>query len=104
MAITQFEQNTINKAAQSHSEMVSELQTRLNRLFGVVESTLGSSPSDATKALEATYDAWIRDVEKMIITRVESLSDSMTKTAQSPVDKAEQNSSSISQVAQFITG
>jgi hypothetical protein len=104
MAITQFEQNTIDKAATSHSEMVSDLQARLNKLYGVVENTLGTSPSAATRALEATYDSWIKDVEKMIISRVQSLSESMTKTAQSQADMDEQNSSDVSQVAQFING
>lgn len=104
MAITQFEQNTINKAAQSHDEMVSELKGRLNTLFGVVQSTLGASPSGATRALESTYDAWIRDVEKMIITRVQSLSEAMSRTAQSQTDTDEQNRTGISSVAQFIAG
>jgi hypothetical protein len=104
MAITQFEQNTINKAAQSHGDMVEALQGRLKTLAGVVDGTLGTSPSAATRALQATYDSWIRDVEKMIITRVESLSGAMTTTAQSQTDMDEQNSSNLSQVAQFITG
>ena len=104
MAITQFEQTAIDTAAKHHSDMVTELQGRLNKLRGDVDSTLGVSPNEATRALQATYDSWIQDVEKMIVTRVQSLSGAMTATAQSQMDMDEQNSKNITEVAQFIYG
>lgn len=104
MAITQFEQNTIDKAAQSHSDMVTALKGRLQTLRGVVDNTLGTSPSAATRALQGTYDSWIDNVEKMIITRVDSLSEAMKTTAAKQVDMDEQSSKNISEVAQFLHG
>jgi hypothetical protein len=104
MAITQFEQNTIKQAAQSHSEMVEALKGRLRTLSGVVDSTLGTAPSEATRALQTTYDLWISNVEKMIIDRVNSLSETMTRTADEQTEMDQQNRRDISQVGIFLNG
>lgn len=101
---TQFEQDAINKAAESHREMVEALKGRLTTLRVVVDGTLATSPSGATRALQTTYDTWINDVEKMIITRVDSLSEAMKKTAATQADIDEQNRTGISAVAEFIHG
>jgi hypothetical protein len=104
MATTQFEQNAINTAAGKHDEMVEALRARLRKLEGVVQDTLGRSPSGATRALESTYNVWIADVEKMFVEKANQLTTSMRKTAESQMDVDEQNKQGISQIAAFING
>lgn len=104
MAITQFEQTTIDRAATRHNELSEQLRSQLLQLENEVETTLRASTSGATRALASTYDQWFRDVERMIIQRTGSLTDAMRTTAASQQDTDEQGAAGISAVASFIAG
>jgi uncharacterized protein YukE len=104
MPITQFEQTAIDKAASTHNDLSAELRGKLLTLEEEVDNTLAASGSQATRALQSTYEQWFRNVEKMIIDRTTSLTESMKMTAQTQMDVDEENAKGINVMQQFITG
>lgn len=105
-ANTQFEQNAINQVAQKHQQMKDDLKQQITQLRSEVETTLHSSTSQMTQALDTTYGDWLNSFEKAVLQKVDDLSQAMNTVAgqQQEQDETSRQRVGNSPVGSFLGG